>query len=719
MRGLSSFCISAPIARNLAAAAIVLVLSACNPLIGNPSDNPNYHPGVPDGASASPTTTPTPGPTSTPTITPTPTPGTVDNTEALFNEGSYTGIAWDSSNGYIRMGSDGTCNGLTTNCAELSSAWTPAWSNLVGYWKLDDVVDSGTVADSSGSGNTGTVEGGITLGVTGKLNTSANFDGTTGYITTPDSATMSDLSFTAWINGTAFTSGNHNMIICGTGQNTYISVYNGALFGKINATNHFGVTLLKTDMWYHVAMAFNHTSQTITLYVNGAQDLSETDTNSLIAQTYDIGADGSSLFFDGSIDDVAIWNTALTATEVQTIYSRQSPLYAGTFTSRVMDSYYTGQIWQSLGWTTTLPFYKSLPDNGASESSSNYSSQTSSLMTDIVGLWHLDEASWNGTSGEVKDNSGQAADGTSVNGANTTSSGKLANAGSFSGASSQYVSISKSSPFAFEYNSPFTLSSWAKTTDSVNYKYIFSKEINASPYTGYHSAIMPNGKLYTMLINSTSAPNYIEVDGSSAVNDGNWHHLVVTYSGSGVASGVNLYVDGNVDSSATVVTDNLASNSILTAVAPDIGSRDSGGAPFYGSLDEVAIWSRALSTAEVLELYRRGANRIKYQIQSCSSSASCASSPNWMGSDGTNQTYFSELYNATNNILGDTVLSGAPSMIFGSLGFTELGLSVPTNEYFQYRAVMESDDVGNLCNYGSGAVPCSPELQTVSVGSTN
>jgi hypothetical protein len=58
-----------------------------------------------------------------------------------------------------------------------------------GYWRLGDAVGSGSVADISGNGNSGTVHGGITLGQTGALNgdstTCASFDGSSGYITLP------------------------------------------------------------------------------------------------------------------------------------------------------------------------------------------------------------------------------------------------------------------------------------------------------------------------------------------------------------------------------------------------------------------------------------------------------------------------------------------------------------------------------------------------------
>ena len=122
-----------------------------------------------------------------------------------------------------------------------------------------------------------------------------------------------------------------------------------------------------------------------------------------------------------------------------------------------------------------------------------------------------------------------------------------------------------------------------------------------------------------------------------------------------------------------------------------------GGTYFNGSIDEVSVWNRVLTAAEVLQIYRRGANRTNYQIRACTSS-SCADNPTWLGPDGTATTYFSERYNTTSNLANanSTVLTTVPNMAFGNFN----SLTIPSNSYFQYRLIMESDDRQQLCNYG-------------------
>lgn len=89
--------------------------------------------------------------------------------------------------------------------------------------------------------------------------------------------------------------------------------------------------------------------------------------------------------FIGSIDEVAILNTALTQTQIQHLYQRQSATYSGTFESRIYDP--VNNTLTKMAFSTQLPFYKELAPNGSSESTANYSSLTNStLMSGNVGL---------------------------------------------------------------------------------------------------------------------------------------------------------------------------------------------------------------------------------------------------------------------------------------------------------------------------------------------
>jgi hypothetical protein len=126
-----------------------------------------------------------------------------------------------------------------------------------------------------------------------------------------------------------------------------------------------------------------------------------------------------------------------------------------------------------------------------------------------------------------------------------------------------------------------------------------------------------------------------------------------------------------------------------------------------GVLDEVAVWDRVLSDIEVLSVYRRGANRLEYQVRTCVD-PTCLNE-NWTGSDGTKFTYFSELHNI--KTAGTYDANGSVQTDPLSLYFPEFS-ALTNKRYFQYRVIMESDDEANSC---SGST-CMPSIDSVTVG---
>ena len=77
-------------------------------------------------------------------------------------------------------------------------------------------------------------------------------------------------------------------------------------------------------------------------------------------------------------------------------------------------------------------------------------------------------------------------------------------------------------------------------------------------------------------------------------SDGNWHHLVVTYD----QSSLKVYIDGNLEATPSLPSSNYATSSGLT-----IGSWSDNNRYFNGSIDEVAVFNKALSLSEVRLIY--------------------------------------------------------------------------------------------------------------------
>jgi hypothetical protein len=435
---------------------------------------------------------------------------------------------------------------------------------------------------------------------------------------------------------------------------------------------------------------------------------------------------GTQYFFTGSFDEVAVWNTALTAAQIQTIYSRQIAQYSGNFTSRVLSTTDPYTSWNALSWVTTLPFFKPLPDAGCSETQASYSALTdNSLMSENVGLWHLDEPSGTSGAGSVIDHSGMGASGTPGAGVTFGEPGKIGSAARFSGTATGQITLTQPMNLS---SANATISAWAYL-NSTSLSGAFMKFGGCD--NGYALGVgnsnfnaNPGNELIALYEQTRWIP--------TGVNIGlGWHHVVLAIDASGHPT---IYLDG-----LSVYSDLLAAPS-----APDanqyIGGYDATSCGFGGTLrfftglmDEVAVWNRALSSTEVLQLYRRGANRIKYQVRPCADSA-CAANPSWQGPDGTNQSYFSELYNNSaqssyqglwtgspaafpyggDPSLSFSTLSSLPDLIFSA--FTNLsGLTASSDPYIQYRAILESDDTSTECTYDSTSVWCSPELQSVTL----
>lgn len=493
--------------------------------------------------------------------------------------------------------------------------------------------------------------------------------------------------------------------------------------GAINfTTNQLGANqatataagAITTGKWYHIA--YVRSGSSVRIYVNGVDQTSAVGTHvnpASSGENFRLGTytANPNVALNGSMDDVAIWSTNLTAAQVQTIYARQSAKYSGQVTSRVMDAL-SSQSWTTLSPTTTLPFYKELPGSAGSESSSGYSSQTASLMSGIAGLWHLDEAVNTTGTNSVSESSGASNTATPSGGVTFGVQGQLGTAAQFDGTSG-YLQTKQA--VAITQNQ-MTMSAWVyKNSSGSGGRFIDFKDTSTMDSAGGSTAKL-RACIY-LPVSTWTCPS-----STSALPVGAWVHAAAVYNGT--AGTIKIYINGKLDSTTTGVANEIPYNSIM-----NIGAKETFGTTTFtsfwnGSVDEVAIWNRALgdgtngTSNEVLELYRRGANRLKYQIRSCANS-DCSdqqtlttTGQGWKGPDNTQLSYFSELYNTTSNVLGGTVATGTPTMTFSNFG----SLSLTSNRYVQYRAILESDDVNTLCTYNSTSAACSPELQSVSFG---
>lgn len=205
------------------------------------------------------------------------------------------------------------------------------------------------------------------------------------------------------------------------------------------------------------------------------------------------------------------------------------------------------------------------------------------LTDGLIGYWKMD------------DNSNDALG--SRNGSDTSmtySTGKINNAGVFNGSSSAVTIANHTSLFP----TSLTVSLWINFTTVQQNKHIFTlQNANDSPYLGFSIFVedSANGKKIWSATRSTS---FGWVASTNNLNDGNWHHVVVTFD-----SGTHtMWVDGTQNSQNTGKT-----------LVWDTGANlmfgkfyNYAGGYYNGKLDEVGYWNRALTSDEIATLYNSG-----------------------------------------------------------------------------------------------------------------
>lgn len=153
----------------------------------------------------------------------------------------------------------------------------------------------------------------------------------------------------------------------------------------------------------------------------------------------------------------------------------------------------------------------------------------------------------------------------------------------------------------YERTDSFSVAAWVKLTSS-GFEPIIGNLDAAPTFKGWELAIFQGKPWFD--INNTNLSNGLKVQSNTLVNDGLWHHVMVTYAGTSLAGGVEFYVDGALTAKTTVQT-NLAA-SIVPATGFLIGGRLASQEDYVGKIHEVAVYDAVLSGANVTAIYNGG-----------------------------------------------------------------------------------------------------------------
>jgi len=216
--------------------------------------------------------------------------------------------------------------------AKVSAQCVPVPPGIVSWWRAE-----GNALDSVG-GHHGTTMGPVTY-VPGRVGSAFQFDGTSTWIEVPDSPSFTlgsnPFSIELWaqfaqLRGFYVFVGHDD----GPGEEKKWLFWcgNGGFSFHVNSppscpvSEGIGVVddwFPVTDRWYHLAVT--RSGSTYVLYIDGVQELTRTDTGSNVipdsSAPLTIGWAEENFFFDGIIDEVTLYNRALTAEEIAAIAS--------------------------------------------------------------------------------------------------------------------------------------------------------------------------------------------------------------------------------------------------------------------------------------------------------------------------------------------------------------------------------------------------------------
>ncbi len=247
---------------------------------------------------------------------------TWDTTTAANGSHTLTAVARDSA------GNQATSTARTVTVSNSALPPPPPPIGLVAAYSFSE--GSGTsVGDASGNNNVGMVTGGAAWTTQGHFGSAISFDGVDDLIAIADSATLdltNGMTLEAWVNPTGL-SGWRTVVMKEINAGLAYALYandnapDPAAYVHLanqSVSNHVGGTSqLPLNTWSHVAATFDGT--TVRVFVNGVEVGNAPASGSLVHSSNSLRIGGNAVwgeYFAGVIDEVRIYNRALTATDI-------------------------------------------------------------------------------------------------------------------------------------------------------------------------------------------------------------------------------------------------------------------------------------------------------------------------------------------------------------------------------------------------------------------
>ena len=467
----------------------------------------------------------------------------------------------------------------TAGSVQLGASNTQVKSGLVGWWTFDGSDISGTTAtDKSGSGNDGTLGGSPSLGI-GKIGQALAFDGTQDWVSVPDAQSWAgsgkSFSIATWVKTQDSVSSNEAFVtnypttsqtpffMLGVdGTNSFFWVRNTSSASS-KATGSYAA--VEDGRWHHLVGVRDASTNYTYFYIDGVLAGSAGGAGGDVSSgtSFAFMRHASTRYTQGSLDDVRVYDRALSADEVKQIYGE--------------------------GGTKI-------------ESSARTLAHGSTLSDGLTAHWTFDGVDTTATTALDSSGNGYTAD---FRGNTSKTIGKLGQALSFDG-TGDYLSIENLN-YASASIPATTVCAWAKSSVATN-QIIISFDRSES----WRLALDDDSGTGNVGWDTTASGNGTDDLGSPlSYTDGKWHFICGWYDGSANPN-KKLYIDSQLIASTNAHSGASLGNTTRYGFIGDgseAGTFDGTTGPnsyMNGSIDDVRIYNRGLSDSEITQLYNLG-----------------------------------------------------------------------------------------------------------------
>lgn len=589
-------------------------------------------------------------------------------------EGEMSNIqVWESALTYGTVSSLGDAAGgevaqLYNNGSPLTTAI--ASSNLKGWYKLNN--------NEIWDGSNWEVEN---QAYPASYESALNFDATPALITIPDSSALrfvgTDFSISFWLRPKA--SGNQIIMdkygpaVAGWG----VYLQSGNLrFLSYLPSNWQTMTTVSQNVWTHILIVGDNTGQNLICYKNGTEVYNAAYALGVISNTTDliVGTENSSgsLDYVGDLSNLVIWDSNQSS-EKDNIYNSGTP--ANSYTN-------TPVGWWKLDNVTTGIQDISGSSNGVI--TGNVTKVNTFVSTEIGVSSGMTES--NLVNNNVSTLNGTSSGMTTANLVNSDLTRSIPYSSysmDFDGANDK-INLGDSDTFSFGNGSTDTalsFSIWINLTTLSAPNCVINKQTSSSNGE-YKIYILTSGKIYIELANNGG-----EANGARGIQSGTnlsidqWYHLTFTYDGRGGSTaydGMNLYINGSLDSSTdwSYLSYTAMNNTNADLILGDLITGGSNPYDFNGSMSNYSIWNSELTQDQILTIYNGG---VPNNISSLSPTGwwSLAGDSYYDGTDFICPDLSSNSNNGTSSGMGGTELVGnGPG---STANGTATGMNIPAN----------------------------------------